>query len=155
MALRISIAFIICLVALDQFSKYIVETYLPFHAQVKFIPFLSWYRTYNEGVAFSMLSWLNDWALVGITVLIIGFVLWLWKNTEKSKIYSHLGFAFVLGGAIGNLIDRIYLGYVIDFIQFHTATWSFAIFNVADMFVNIGAALIIFDELFMAKRKIK
>lgn len=148
MRTRYGIILVGILVLLDQVSKYWVEAQLPFHSQVNFIPYLSWFRTYNEGVAFSFLSSMNDWVLVGLTVVIIIFVLWLWKNSSPSKIWTRLGFAFIIGGALGNLIDRASLGYVIDFIQVHTQTWSFAIFNVADIFVNIGAGLVILDELF-------
>lgn len=147
MRTRYGIILVCLFVTLDQLSKYWVESSLPFHNQVPVIPFLSWFRTYNDGIAFSFLSSMNDWVLVGLTVIIILFVLWLWKNSPEERFWSRLGFAFVVGGAIGNLIDRATMGYVIDFIQFHTDTWSFAIFNVADIFVNVGAGLIILDEL--------
>ena len=62
-----------------------VETSLPFQEPVPVMPFLSWFRTWNEGIAFSFLSFLNDWVLVAITVLIIVFVLWLWRETPKSR----------------------------------------------------------------------
>lgn len=152
MKIRYGIILVCLFVVLDQLSKYWVETTLPFHAQVPVMPFLSWFRTYNEGIAFSFLSTIDDWVLVGLTLVIILFVLWLWKNSPEDKFWARLGFAFVVGGAIGNLIDRASLGYVIDFIQFHTQTWSFAIFNVADIFVNVGAGLIILDELFSIKK---
>lgn len=145
---RIGFMLVAIFVVLDQFTKYLVEIKLPFQESVSVMPFLSWFRTYNEGVAFSFLASLNDWALVGSTIVVIGFVLWLWSKLPASRFYSHLGFAFVLGGAIGNLVDRAMLGYVVDFVQFHTLTWSFAIFNLADVFINMGAALIILDELF-------
>lgn len=124
-----------------------VEATLPFEVPVPVIPFLSWYRTWNEGIAFSFLSFLNDWVLVAMTVLIIIFVIWLWRGTSKKKWLSQLGFALVFGGAIGNLLDRVFLGHVIDFILVHTDTWSFAIFNLADSYISIGAAAIIFDEI--------
>jgi len=134
--------------ALDQLSKYWVEKSLPFQQQVGFIPFLSWFRTYNEGIAFSFFSSFSSWALIALTVIIIIFVLWLWKQSSRTQVFTRFGYALVIGGAIGNLIDRVALGYVIDFVQFHTSSWSFAIFNVADSFITVGAAIIIFDELF-------
>ncbi len=124
-----------------------VETSLPFQEPVPVMPFLSWFRTWNEGIAFSFLSFLNDWVLVAITVLIIVFVLWLWRETPKSRWLSQTGFALVFGGAIGNLVDRVFLGHVVDFIMVHTQTWSFAIFNLADSFITIGAACIVLDEV--------
>ena len=124
-----------------------VESSLPLHEPVPVMPFLSWYRTWNEGVAFSFLSFLDDRVLVALTVLIIVFVLWLWRNTPKDRIYTQIGFALVFGGAIGNLLDRVFLGHVIDFIMVHTESWSFAIFNLADSYISIGAALIVIDEI--------
>jgi signal peptidase II len=134
-------------IAADLSVKNWVETSLPFQEPVPVIPFLSWYRTWNEGIAFSFLASLNDWILVGITVAIIIFVLWLWRETPKKKWLSQIGFALVFGGAIGNLVDRVFLGHVVDFIMVHTQTWSFAIFNLADSFISIGAACIVLDEV--------
>jgi len=135
------------LVAIDLTVKNWVENNLPFQEPVPVMPFLSWYRTWNEGIAFSFLSFLNDWVLVAFTVLIIVFVVWLWRNTSKDRWVSHIGFAFIFGGAIGNLFDRVFLGHVVDFILVHTQTWSFAVFNLADSFISIGAGLIILDEI--------
>ena len=136
------------LIAIDLMVKNWVETSLPFHEPVPVLPFLSWYRTWNEGIAFSFLSFMDDRLLAILTVLIIIFVVWLWRQTPRSRWLSRIGFAFVVGGAIGNLVDRVFLGHVIDFILVHYGTWSFAIFNLADSFITIGAALIILDEVF-------
>ncbi|MBL4732186.1 MAG: signal peptidase II [Rhizobiaceae bacterium] len=139
---------LICVLVLaDQISKLLVENYLPFHEGVAVIPFFSFFRTYNEGVAFSFLADLNDWALVAFTLVVCGFVFWLWSKVDRKRSLSHLGFGLVISGALGNLIDRVLLGYVIDFIQFHTQSWSFAIFNLADAYISVGAAIIIFDEV--------
>ncbi len=132
-----------------------VETNLPFEQPISVAPFLSWFRTWNEGIAFSFLSFLNDWVLVAITVLIIIFVLWLWRSTPKERWLSQLGFALVFGGAIGNLLDRVFLGHVIDFIMVHTDTWSFAIFNLADSYISVGAGAIILDEILSGFREKK
>lgn len=148
MRTRTGIMLVIFFTALDQLSKYWVEKLLPFHEPVAFIPFLSWFRTYNEGIAFSFFSNFSRWVLIALTVTIIIFVLWLWKQSLREHVLTRFGYALVIGGAIGNLIDRVALGYVIDFVQFHTSNRSFAIFNVADSFITIGAAIIIFDELF-------
>ena len=113
------IALIVAIIAIDQFSKWLTETLLPLHEQIAILPFLSFYRTYNEGVAFSFLSSVSDELLIMLTIVIIVFVIWLWKNLESGRFLSALGFALVLGGAIGNLIDRVWLGKVIDMIFFH------------------------------------
>ncbi len=134
-------------IGIDLLVKNWVENSLPFHEQVPVMPFLSWYRTWNEGIAFSFLTFLDDRVLVAITVAIILFVLWLWRQTPKYRWLSQVGFALVFGGAIGNLVDRVFLGHVIDFIMVHTDTWSFAIFNLADSFISVGAACIVLDEV--------
>lgn len=133
-------------IMLDLLSKYLVETSLTLYERIDIIPFLSLYRTYNEGVAFSFLSSFGSLPLIIMTLLIIVFVIWLWSKLEPWRWVSGAGYALVLGGAIGNLADRIRLGKVTDFILFHTETWSFAVFNLADTFITIGAALIILDE---------
>ncbi|MBO6813785.1 MAG: signal peptidase II [Rhizobiaceae bacterium] len=137
---------VLALLATDQYLKYLVETMLPLQEAVPVFPMFSLYRTYNPGVAFSMLSGLNGWPLNLLTIAIIAFVLWLWHGLESGRWISAVGYALVIGGALGNLVDRIRLGKVVDMILLHTDTWSFAIFNVADTFITIGAAAIILDE---------
>ena len=145
---RISGVILIALLAgFDQLSKYLVEQHLPLHQSEPFIPMISFYRTYNEGIAFSLLRFIDNQILSVLIIVVILFVLWMWYQTRPERLYSQLGYIFILAGAIGNLIDRIALGHVIDFIQFHTQSWSFAIFNLADSFVTVGAMLIILDEL--------
>jgi signal peptidase II len=134
-------------VILDQIIKWLVETRLVYEELVPVLPFLGLYRTWNEGIAFSYFSGLPDVWLVFLTVIIIGFVLYLWSQAPTSHLYSRIGFALIIGGAIGNLIDRALLGYVVDYVLFHTPVWSFAVFNLADAFISIGAALILFQEV--------
>lgn len=130
----------------DQAVKLWVEATLPFHELVPVIPFWALYRTYNDGVAFSMLSAFNGIPLILMTLVIIGLVAILWWRAEKDRLLSHVGYALIIGGALGNLIDRVRLGYVIDYVLFYTNTWSFAVFNLADSFISIGAAAIILSE---------
>jgi signal peptidase II len=134
-------------VILDQIVKWLVETRLVYEELVPVLPFLGLYRTWNEGIAFSYFEGLPDVWLVVLTVAIIGFVLYLWSHAPTSQIYSRIGFALIIGGAIGNLIDRALLGYVVDYVLFHTPVWSFAVFNLADASISIGAALILFQEV--------
>ncbi|MEM7289413.1 MAG: signal peptidase II [Pseudomonadota bacterium] len=145
---------IVALVMLDQISKWFTEAYLPMQDLMEVLPFLGLYRTYNYGVAFSMLSGLGRWPLVFLTLAIIAFVLWLWRSLEPSRILSAFGFALVIAGALGNLIDRIGLGYVIDMIFFHidALNFQFAVFNLADTFITLGAIAIILDEFLTWKR---
>ena len=145
---------VIVLVLMDQVSKWMVETMLPFQQQVELVPLLSLFRTYNYGVAFSLLEGFGQWPLVTMTILIIGFVIWLWKGLEPNRMLSEFGYAFVIGGAIGNLIDRAWLGKVVDMILFHidSLDFRFAVFNLADTFITIGAIAIILDEVLIWRR---
>jgi len=139
---------IVLLVVSDQISKWMVETMLPLQQQINVVPFFSLFRTYNYGVAFSLLDGFGQWPLVILTVLIMGFVFWLWSGLEPGRILSSLGYALIIGGAIGNVIDRALLGKVVDMILFHidSLNFRFAVFNLADTFITLGAIAIIFDE---------
>lgn len=133
-------------VALDQWIKSLVESRLNMHEQVDLLPFFALYRTYNTGVAFSMFSWVGDKGLVLLSTAVIAFVLFLaWRTTSAIAL---TGFALIVGGAIGNIIDRVAYGHVIDYFLFHTPSWSFAVFNLADSFITIGAGLVLLHELF-------
>ncbi|MBW9063426.1 signal peptidase II [Rhizobium herbae] len=138
---------VVIAVLIDQAIKAAVEMWLPFQQAVPVMPMLALYRTYNYGVAFSMLSGMEGWFIVTMRLLVVAFVLWLWRRTSKDRFFAHLGYAMIIAGALGNLVDRLIFGYVIDYVLFHTATWSFAVFNLADSFITIGAGAIILDEI--------
>ncbi|MCF7644359.1 signal peptidase II [Bacillus subtilis] len=147
-----SVLIIVFAVTSDQYIKFLVESGMDYNQQIDLLPFLALYRTHNEGIAFSMLSWLHDGGLVAMTVAVIGFVSYLWWTTAPERIISRIGFALIIGGALGNLIDRSLLGYVVDYILFHLPSWSFAVFNMADVYISTGAGLIILDELVQWKK---
>jgi signal peptidase II len=140
-------ALLVVAVAADQWIKYLVETRLDMHAQVDVLPFLALYRTYNTGVAFSMFSWMGDKGLILLSLTVVAFVLYLASRTTARQVFARIGFVLIIGGAVGNLIDRFVHGHVIDYIFFHTPVWSFAIFNLADAFITIGAGLVILEEI--------
>jgi len=142
-----SFSVVILAVLLDQFVKYLVETGMEYHQQIDILPVLALFRTHNDGIAFSMLSSMGDTGLIVMTLIVIAFVLYLWWSSAAERRIARFGFALIIGGAIGNLIDRSLHGYVIDYVLFHTATWSFAVFNLADAFITIGAGLIVLEEL--------
>jgi signal peptidase II len=144
--------FIVIAVILDQIVKIAVDHYLPLQEAIPVIPMLALYRTYNLGVAFSMLSGMDGWFIVGMRLVIVAFVLWLWRRAPNHRWLAHLGFALIIAGALGNLIDRFLYGHVIDYILFHTQTWSFAVFNLADSFITVGAGCVILDELLTPKK---
>lgn len=135
------------MLGLDQMIKWLVETRLPFQQPVELLPFLSLYRTWNQGIAFSMLWGMNDTALIVLTSGITLFVLWLAASTPAGKLAAWAGFAMIIGGALGNMIDRAVYGHVVDYVLFHTPAWSFAVFNLADAFISVGAALVVLQEI--------
>ena len=144
---------VLTLVGVDQLSKWLVETSLPLYTQIDLLPFLSLFRTYNEGVAFSALTGLGRWPLVLMITGIILFVLWLWRGVAEDRLISGAGFCLIIAGAIGNLIDRVRLGKVVDMIYFHIDQigFKFAIFNLADTFITLGATAVILDEFYAWK----
>jgi signal peptidase II len=140
-------------VALDQWIKYLVETRLVMHEMVEVLPFLALYRTYNTGVAFSMFSSSGDTLLVAVSLVVIAFMLYLASRSAQDQRLARLGFALVIGGAVGNVIDRAIYGHVIDYILFHTPVWSFAVFNLADAFITVGAGLVLLEEFIGWRRQ--
>lgn len=139
--------FIAFALMLDQAIKLAVELYLPLHEAVPVMPMLALYRTHNLGVAFSMLADAHGWFIVGLRIVIVAFVMWLWGRTGPGHHIAHLGFAMIIAGALGNIIDRFVYGHVVDYVLFYTQSWSFAVFNLADALISVGAVLILIDEI--------
>lgn len=145
-------------VVIDQWTKWLAENKLNFLEPVPVIePVLNWTLAYNYGAAFSFLAdqagW-QKWFFAGLALMMSLFlIVYLLKAPRKAKLLS-LGLALVLGGAIGNLIDRLLHGHVIDFIHVHYAdVWHYPIFNIADIGICIGVALIVIDMLFLEKKR--
>ena len=141
----------------DQVSKaFIAGHYLEFEF-TRILPVLDITCMHNVGAAFSFLAsasgW-QRWLFIGLAgVVSIGITIWLVRLPRGTHALLAGGLALVLGGALGNVIDRIRLGYVIDFIHFHWERAYFPAFNVADSAITIGAACLLLDALFEAKRK--
>ncbi|TPW28067.1 signal peptidase II [Martelella alba] len=147
--LPVAILFVFVAVALDQMIKAAVEYFLPFHRAVEVLPFLALYRTYNLGIAFSMFSDANGYLIVGARIIIVAFVSWFWWRSDARRSLLQLGLALIVSGALGNIIDRFVYGHVIDYVLFHVGNWSFAVFNLADSFITIGAVLVFLDEFLL------
>lgn len=127
---------ILLLVVLDQVVKFLVKTYIPLGGDVGFIPYvLGLTHIHNEGAAFSMLSGAR-WFFVALTLAFVVFGMWLLWTKKFPHWLGKWSLVLVIGGAIGNLIDRALYGYVVD--MFKTLFMNFAIFNVADIFVVVG-----------------
>ena len=135
-------------VVLDQITKYIADSNLDLRVPVEVFPSLNMTLCYNKGAAFSFLSnaggW-QRWFLMAISFVIsLVLVFWL-RNVDKNRKSLAWGLALILGGAIGNLIDRTLYGYVIDFIDVYYDYWHWPAFNIADSAISIGAGLLILD----------
>jgi signal peptidase II len=147
----------VVIVALDQASKaYIARHYGEFEF-TSVLPILDITRMHNVGAAFSFLAsasgW-QRWLFIGLALSVsIAITVWLVRLPRGTKGLLAAGLALVLGGALGNVIDRIRLGHVIDFIHFHWDRAYFPAFNVADSAITVGAACLLLDALFDNKRK--
>ncbi|PKM63395.1 MAG: signal peptidase II [Firmicutes bacterium HGW-Firmicutes-21] len=146
------LAFILVLfiVTADQLTKYLVVRFIPLYGEVDFIPFfINLTHVENEGASFGMLSGYRWVFMLFSTVAILGITVFLFKQYKRHKLLT-VSLAFVLGGGIGNMIDRIFRGVVVDFFEFTFV--RFAIFNVADMFITFGAVLLGIYVIFYEKK---
>ena len=137
--------------ALDQWTKrIIVDQFEPYQEKI-LLPVLDIVRWHNEGAAWSFLSDASGWqrwffTMLGIGVS-VGILVWLRQLPAKGQGRVAAGLAMVMAGALGNVIDRVQMGYVVDFIKVHYGDWVFPAFNVADSAITIGAGLIILDSV--------
>ena len=145
--LRTALLTVGLMVVADQAIKITVEQVMDYHERIDLLPFFALFLTHNPGIAFSMLLNAGAGPLIALSLAVTGFVTWLWVSSPADRVVAHWGFALIIGGAVGNLIDRVLYGYVIDYFLFHTPGWSFAIFNLADAAITVGAGLVILDEL--------
>jgi len=141
---------------LDLATKFWVSSALTYNLPVEVLPIVDLRLLHNTGAAFSFLAaaagW-QRWLFAGIAIVVSFFILrWLRETPSSARVLAG-GYALILGGALGNLFDRIVHGYVVDFISVHYAGWYFPAFNIADIAITCGAALLIFDMLFLAKKR--
>ncbi|MHB8948287.1 MAG: signal peptidase II [Rhodoferax sp.] len=138
----------------DQFTKVMILGFYQLGDSTYVTSFFNVVRVHNSGAAFSFLAdaggW-QRWFFTVVGVLAAALILWLLKSHSGQKLFA-FAMACILGGAIGNVIDRVLYGYVVDFLDFHWGTWHFPAFNVADSAITIGAACLILDELLRVRR---
>ena len=160
------------LVLLDQLTKQWASHALEMYDAVEVMPMLNLYLAHNEGAAFSFLSsaggW-QRWFFTAIALVVSVVLVWWIKKLERHETWNAIGLALILSGALGNVIDRILFGYVIDFIQFYYAAQSclpgfslyrsaettlciWPAFNIADSAISIGAVMLIWDGIMSMRR---
>ena len=139
----------------DQFTKVLILGYYKLGDATIITSFFNIVRAHNTGAAFSFLAaasgW-QRWLFTGIGIVATLFIVYLLRTHAGQKLFS-FALACILGGAMGNVIDRLLHGYVVDFLQFHwQSRWYFPAFNVADAAITVGAACLILDELLRVRR---
>jgi signal peptidase II len=135
----------LAVILLDQFTKTLILGYFQLGDSRTLTPFLNIVRVHNSGAAFSFLAGASGWQRWFFVVLGCAaalFIVWMLRRPGNGTLLS-AALALVLGGAIGNLVDRVRLGHVVDFIQVHWAGWYFPAFNVADSAITIGVLLLL------------
>lgn len=141
---------------LDQCTKLLADAMLTLHQSVAVVPYLSMYKAYNSGAAFSFLgdaSGWQRWFFVALAMIVIGvLVVWL-RRLPAHEVRTSLALSLILGGAAGNLIDRLVYGYVIDFIDVYYDSWHWPAFNVADAAISVGAFLLLLDAFSGGRKK--
>lgn len=138
----------------DQFTKVLILGYYQLGDATYVTSFFNVVRVHNTGAAFSFLASASGWQRWFFTVIGIAaalFILWMLKSHAGQKLFS-FALACILGGAVGNVIDRTLHGYVVDFLDFHYAGWHFPAFNVADSAITVGAICLVLDELLRVRK---
>ncbi len=143
------------IIILDQVTKLAASSYIDLYERIPVFSFFNFTLAHNEGAAFSFLAdaggW-QRWFFAAIAIIVSTVILiWMYQNDRKER-WLNVALAMVLGGALGNLIDRIYLGYVVDFLDFYWQDIHFPAFNVADSAICIGAFMLFLDVFFEEKK---
>jgi len=142
--------------ALDQLSKYIAVAYLFGRAEVPVTPFFNWVLVYNTGAAFGFLSNASGWQnmfFIGVALAAVVVILLIVRRLGVNDVQVAVGLMLILGGAAGNVTDRVLHGYVIDFIDIFYRSWHWPAFNIADSAITVGAVLLVLDALGVGVRK--
>jgi signal peptidase II len=146
----------LAVVLLDQWTKYLIIDNFDEFEKLTLLPVLELMRLHNEGAAFSFLSDASGWQRWLFTALGLGvsagILVWLRRLPATGQHLLAAGLSLILGGALGNVIDRVLLGHVVDFIRVHYQDWDFPAFNVADSAITIGAVLLILENLLDYRR---
>lgn len=147
------------IVVADQLSKWLVVTALQLYDRIQLLPVFAITRMHNTGAAFSFLAsaggW-QRWFFIMIAAAVTALVcVWLRRMPRSGQGWLAASLALIVGGAIGNVIDRVFRGHVVDFISVHWDRWFFPAFNVADSAITVGAVLLLIESLFEGRKKRK
>ena len=138
----------LAVIGLDQATKFLATRFLELYERVEVLPVLDFTLLHNTGAAFSLLAGASGWQrwfFIGLAITVsVVLVVWIWRAPRGDKLLP-LALSLILGGALGNVIDRIVHGYVVDFIHLHWGAAYFPAFNIADSAITVGAALLILD----------
>ena len=146
----------VLVIALDLATKIVAEHFLTYAQPVYVLPVFDLTLLYNKGAAFSFLANESGWQRWFFTVIAVGvsIALTIWLMTLKSaEKWISIALVLIIGGALGNLYDRLAYGHVVDFLHFHWGPHYFPAFNIADTAITIGAGMLIIDSLFLSKDK--
>ncbi|MFO7859405.1 MAG: signal peptidase II [Ectothiorhodospiraceae bacterium] len=140
---------------LDQLSKWAAQAWLTYHEPVALLPVFNLTLSYNTGAAFSFLGsaggW-QRWLFTGFALAVsVVLVVWL-RRIAATERWQIVGLALILGGAVGNAIDRLAYGHVVDFIHVHWGDWHYPIFNIADSAITVGVVLVLVHAFFLEGR---
>jgi signal peptidase II len=142
------------IIVADQFTKTLILSEFQLGDSRFVTSFFNLVRVHNTGAAFSFLAGASGWQryfFIGLGLAATVFIVWMLRKYPSETMFC-TAITFIMGGALGNVIDRMLHGYVVDFIQVHGAGWYFPSFNLADSAITLGAALLIFDEIRRVKR---
>ena len=142
------------IILVDQITKTVIAGTMQLGDVRTITPFFDIVRAHNRGAAFSFLNdaggW-QRWFFIGLGVVAAAFIVWMLKRHGGQRLFGW-ALSLILGGAVGNVIDRVLHGHVIDFVQVHWKSAYFPAFNVADSAITVGAVLLILDELLRVRR---
>lgn len=136
-------------IVIDQITKRIVDTTMQLYQSIELIPYFQLTYMRNQGAAFSFLSGAGGWQrwfFIGLAVIASVFICFWLKKLNRSQRWEAIAWSLVLGGALGNLIDRILYGYVIDFLDVYIGDWHWPAFNVADSAITVGVVMLLLDS---------
>lgn len=143
-------------IVLDQLSKWLVVSHLAVYDSIRVLPVFNLVLIHNPGAAWSFLAGASGWQRWFFTILALvvsaAIVVWMRFLPRREYRWRAIALALVLAGALGNVIDRLWHGYVIDFLQFHYHGWYYPAFNLADSAITVGAAMLILEGLFSRRR---